>query len=242
MDAIFVVGTGRSGTHFTLRCLREFTQAEDYLGGAEHSRTLRRVAITAMKGKPLSGLACLRYRWLAARARRGDKVFLDQHHPNLFHVDQLAALIPGAVFLYPDRPAVQIVASMLRHKGVSNWYADIRSGKLDLPYPNPFFGLSSADEATSLPPHLLAMRRVLAHRRRAEAERQRNPGRFRFVPYADLVTDRQATFAQVFTAEERLQLGPTVALEKSEPNALKKYLDVLTPSQIAEIEAADDRL
>jgi hypothetical protein len=68
VDAIFAVGTGRSGTYFTLRCLREFAQAEDFLGGAGHSSTLRRVALTAMKGKPLPALTCLRYRRLAARA------------------------------------------------------------------------------------------------------------------------------------------------------------------------------
>jgi len=128
---------------------------------------------------------------------------------------------------------------MLRHKSVSNWYAEIRSGKLDLPFPNPFFRLVSTEEATTLPLRLLALRRVPAHRQRAEEDRKRNPDRFRFVPCADLVTDRKAAFEKVFTAEELHHLGQTASREKSQPDALTKFLDVLTPTRVAEIEAMD---
>jgi hypothetical protein len=238
MDAVFVTGTGRSGTHFTLRCLREFTAAQDYLGGREHRPTLHRVALAAMQGRPLPGRVMLRYRGLMLRARMGGRVFLDQHHPNLYHVPQLARAFPAAVFVYPDRPAVQIVASMLQHEGVSAWYDRIRSGDLILPWPNAFFGLTGPEQARDLPPHMLALARVLAHRRQALALAAAMPGHMRILPYEDLVHDRAAAFARAFSAAELATLGPVRPAEPSQPGSLTKYRDILTPAQIDEIAAA----
>lgn len=241
LRAVFVVGTGRSGTHFTCRVLREFTGADDFLGGHEHRATLQAVALSAIAGRALPLRARAHYRWFGLRARATGKVLLDQHHPNLFHVPEILSLLPGTIFLFPDRPALQIVASMLRHGGVSAWYDQIRAGTLPLATPDLFFGLTSAAEAVSLPPHLLALRRVQAHRAHAQAMRAAYPDQFRFVAFESLVTDRDAELARVFSAPELAQLGPRRPAEASRPEVLSKYHDVLSPDQIAQIEASEAR-
>lgn len=239
LRAIFVVGTGRSGTHFTCRVLREFPGAEDFLNGREHRATLRAVALSAIAGQALPLRARLHYRWYGLRARARGKVLLDQHHPNLYHVPEILSLLPGTIFLYPDRPALQIVASMLRHGGVSAWYDQIRAGTLPRATPDVFFGLTRADEAVSLPPHLLALRRVQAHRARATSMQAAYPDRFRFVGFQALVTDRDAELARVFSPSELARLGPRRPTEASRPEVLSKYRDVLNPDQIAEIAALE---
>lgn len=48
MDAVFIVGTGRSGTHFTCRSILGFSNAFDPHNGRECLETLRSVAQAAI--------------------------------------------------------------------------------------------------------------------------------------------------------------------------------------------------
>lgn len=242
LRAVFVTGTGRSGTHFTARVLREFAGADDFLAGREHRPTLQRVARAAMAGAGLPPRALAHYRWFALRARLLRRVLIDQHHPNLFHVPQILSLLPQTIFLYPDRPAVQVVASMLRHGGVSGWYDQIRAGQLALAQPDLFFGLTSAEEATSLPPHILALRRVQAHRCRALAMQKTYPERFRFVDFNALVLDRDAELRRVLTVAELAVMGQRRPAEASRPDVLSKYHEVLSPRQILDIKDSEAAL
>ena len=115
--------------------------------------------------------------------------------------------VPDAVFVYPDRPAVQVVASMLTHRGVSGWYQKLSSGELTVPYANRFFGLDSADQLRTEPVHRLCWYRVSAHKEAALEARRRHGDRVRFVDYESLVRDRVAVLSVVFSPEELRHSG-----------------------------------
>lgn len=239
MRGLFVVGTGRSGTHFTLRLLRGFAGTRDPLEGREDHGVLMDVARAAIRHRLPPGRTANRYRALLADP---GGVLLDQHHPNLFFARHWAELFEGIVFVYPSRPTHQIVASMLRHEGVMGWYRYARDWRrvLDpVPFPNRFLGLERRSEIASLPPHILCARRVIAHRRAFEAARAALGDAVRAVDYEALVRDPEAELARVFTAAERARLGAFERLERPDPASLTKYRDVLSEGEVAEIAALE---
>lgn len=239
MRALFIVGTGRSGTHFTCRLLSGFDNVRDPFEGREDARLLRAVAGAALRHASLPERALRHYRRQLDAAGAGG-VFIDQHHPNLFHVDQLLGVCPDLVFLFPDRPVPQVVASMLRHAGVLSWYR--RRHTWFAPFPNRFLGIGRRADVRQMPLHLLCAHRVIGHKRRAIELSRRLPGVVRVVDYPGLVRDPTAELARVFAADERARLGAFELREKPSPASLDKYRSVLEPEQVDEILALERTL
>ena len=240
MNAVFVAGTGRSGTHFTVRLLNGFAFAHDPLGGKENPKNLWDIATAAIHHRLPSRATTDNYRDCLDR---NDGVFLDQHHPNLFFAQHWAEMFDGVVFLYPRRPTHQIVASMLRHKGVMSWYSYAQNWRRRwlhrVPYPNRFLGLTRALDISSLPTHLLCAHRAIAHRRAYETAVAQRGADLRSLDYEALVDDPLAEFSRVFKESELDRLGDFTLLERPNRELLTKYRDVLDDRQVAEIEALE---
>lgn len=240
MKAVFVVGTGRSGTHFTVRLLSGFANAHDPLGGYENPRILMDIAKAAIHHR-LPSQAVTRY--YRDRLSDIDGVFLDQHHPNLFFVQNYVKMFDGIVFLYPRRPAYQVVGSMFRHGGVMSWYHYAQQWPRRwfdrIPYPNQFLGLARFSDISTLPPHLLCAHRVIAHRKAYESAAKRADTDLRSVDYVALVDDPLAEFSQAFSPRELERLGEFTLVEKPKKESLTKFHDVLDDRQVAEIQALE---
>jgi hypothetical protein len=236
LKAIFVVGTGRSGTHFTARLLNGFARAYDPLDGKENPQILKDVARAAIHHHLPSYATAAYYRRYLENA---PVVFLDQHHPNLFFMGHWAAMFDGIVFLYPHRPTYQVVASMLRHDGVMRWYEYARKWPQRtfrrLPYPNRFLGVDSFVDLDALPAHLLCAHRVMAHERVYQQQVGPLRGALRSVDYEAMVADPAAALKSVFTPEEAECLGKFTLMERPRSASLSKYRDVLSDAQVAEI-------
>ncbi|NNF25331.1 MAG: hypothetical protein HKN63_11080 [Rhodobacteraceae bacterium] len=238
MKALFVVGTGRSGTHFTVRVLNGFENTYDPMAGRENSGILRDVARAAIHHRLPSKKTTKYYQDLLG-SQTG--VLLDQHHPNLFFADHWCSIFNDLVFLYVERPTYQVVASMLRHRGVMDWYRYATSWRQRLfnpvPYPNQFLGIKSASEIQSLPVHLLCAHRVVAHKKQFERQSLKLNGALRSINYEALVTDQSAELSRVFSSDEIELLGEFSIIEKPRRDSLSKYLDVLSENEIEEISA-----
>lgn len=243
MKGIFIVGTGRSGTHFTVRLLNGFRNTRDPLGGEENLPILMDIAKAAIHHRQPSASTRDYYARLLAEA---DGVVLDQHHPNLFFAEHWARQFDGLVFLYPQRPAYQVVASMLRHTGVLKWYRyaqEWRQRTINrIPYPNRFLGLDRYSDIRRLPPHLLCAHRVIAHRRAFDNAKGRMGHALRSVDYEALVMDPLAEFTRVFDPSELAALGEFELLETPRPSSLTKFHDVLSEAQVADIQALENEL
>jgi hypothetical protein len=234
VKAIFIVGTGRSGTHFTARLLAGFAHVRDPWNGEESDVVRREVAFSAVHHRQL-GKAAVNYFAGQLWATGPNEVFLDQHHPNLFHIPQLLRVESDAIFLYPRRPIEQIVASMLTHRSVLSWYQFAERNPI--PFPNAFLGLESADQMTHLAQHVLCAKRVLAHERKFAEMTQLYPDKVRAVDYVALVETPQRALEQLFSSAELARLGPYAPKIDAEKSSLTKYQQVLTPAQIAEVKA-----
>jgi len=126
---VFVVGTGRSGTHWLARSLRDSgfsCSMEAHLATANNIVLYNR-----------------RFLWPKLIDRlREDKRIVDKSHVLLWEVEKLAEEFPDALFIAIKREKAAIVRSMLRHPEVRAWCANFR--RLNIPFPNRMLGCDSA--------------------------------------------------------------------------------------------------
>ncbi|WP_146681714.1 hypothetical protein [Thioclava sp. F28-4] len=246
MRAIFVVGTGRSGTHFTTRLLNGFKNINDPQKGREHPRILKDVAQAAIHHKLPSSTTENYYR---EHISKDGPIFLDQHHPNLFFTQHWSKKFEGITFIYPNRPTHQVVASMLRHQGVMEWYKYATNWKHRLryskgcgrpfltppPFPNLFLGIENSAEIRDLPIHLLCARRVIAHRLAYIRAGKDINSDMRSINYENLVGDPEKEFSRVFSNDEIEALGSFERREIPERGSLSKFREILNDKEVFEI-------
>ncbi|MGC6390759.1 MAG: hypothetical protein ACON5C_02985 [Alphaproteobacteria bacterium] len=240
MEAIFIIGTGRSGTHFTCRSLAGFKNIFDPLQGKEHGQHLSRIARAAIHHQHYPAKASKYY--LCIKNNLGmNQIFVDQHHPNLFFTDTLTDIFPHLIFLYPDRPIHQIVSSMLKHSGVLTWYEYAKKyehnrifRKKPVPFFNQFLGIYESSTLHSYKLHQLCALRVIAHKNRAVLLKRRGQD-VRFINYENLIMDQRKEFFSAFTPNELAKLGEFNVAERSQSRSLQKYKEVLSQQQILDI-------
>lgn len=237
MKAIFIVGTGRSGTHFTTNALSGFSNFYDPLNCREYDNVLYPIAKAAIGHQNYPSFAKGYYEAIKLSIPSG-KVFVDQHHPNLFFVNDLVNIFDDVTFLCPRRDILQIVSSMLQHSGVMSWYnyfhANYSRNPNLAPFPNKFLGVASFEQLNSLEPHQLCAYRVVAHYKEMRSLTLKYDS-CRFFNYSDLVADQYGTFASIFNKDELDSLGKFNPSIKSDPLTLYKYQNHLTNNQIDDI-------
>ena len=119
---IFIVGTGRSGTHFLDRCLISHPHLTDLTGGKENQYIFRDVvsAATDMQiREKYSQRIIKKYRVLQKAA--APSLLVDQCHPSLWLSDSLMLAFPGAFFLGLIRNPMSVAYSTMHHGGVKAW-------------------------------------------------------------------------------------------------------------------------
>lgn len=232
---IFIVGNGRTGTNFLCRSLLGFANVDDFMDGQENHAVRHQVTLAALHHEPLSKDTMDYYRSHIKKANNQGKIFLDQSHPNLFHVEQLLDDFLKSLFLATDRPIEQVVSSMLRHKSVMGWfdYAKSHTGHR-CRFPNQFLGVSTKDHLNK-PKHLLCAMRVIAHNKKRQDLIERHPGVVRLIKFTSLVKDQIGTLRDIFTTREFSALGLFEMSLQSEQSVLKKYKENLSDQMLKEI-------
>lgn len=191
---VFVVGTGRSGTHWLGRILashaafRVTIESEPHFGWATRMATHPKLQERLLDRHVW---AYLKQRIRSVPLRYGDK-----SHPNIWIADRLADRIRGAVFLGVNRNPYAVVASMLQHDGVLSWIERWE----ELPLPSPFLGVEAGEEDRyrSLPLAAKCALRWKSHQERMVDLVQQLGPRLHVVSYEDLIlrTERELTSLQ----------------------------------------------
>lgn len=191
---IFVIGTGRSGTHWL----------GDVIGAHPQARqAVERWPIfhwaTAMAVDPRQRDVLLE-RYLrhheAAQLVAGRRRLVDKSHPVIWLVEPLAARFPHAQFVAIERSPYGVVASMLRHPEVLGWSQD----PAGLPFPNDFLGATEEDPGVFLsrPIEERCALRWASHHARLERLRAELPAdRILSVTYESLHVDTAANLARI---------------------------------------------
>lgn len=133
---IFVVGSGRSGTHWLGHILASHPDLHVTI---EDPRFFTSATAMAMNPQLQSELLPELVRGYRAEAANvAPKRLADKSHPNIWHAEQLLAALPEALFVGIQRDPWGTSASMLQHTGVLGWHRRWR----EFPVPNRFLGIT----------------------------------------------------------------------------------------------------
>jgi len=134
---VFVIGSGRSGTHLIGRIIGSHPEFDAYL---EHERTfglVTKIATQQVSRKKIDKLIS-EYSKLFAKSKY--EHIVEKSHPNIWLVEELVAAFPQARFVGIYRDVYSTVASMLKHEGVSAWFDILPQNKT-----NPFLGINEVN-------------------------------------------------------------------------------------------------
>lgn len=134
---IFIIGTGRSGTHWVGQILASHPDIHVTV----EQDPMFRWAIT-MALHPNSRAELLPQLIKCYRDEHDEVLprhYADKSHPNIWIAQELSQGLPDALFLAIERNPYATIASMLQHKGVQQWFARWR----EFPVPNRFLGLTA---------------------------------------------------------------------------------------------------
>lgn len=144
---IFILGTGRSGTHLLARTLGSSSKVDANIENSDFFKQLTYSAINKNK-KSDKDIINLLIRYNNFLDDSKSNIILDKTHPNLWLVDYIDKVIDNPFYIGIYRNVYATVNSMLNHKGVLKWYDE-----LDLSKPNEFLGITeqNINEFSSLP-------------------------------------------------------------------------------------------
>ncbi len=158
------------------------------------------------------------------------EVYVDKSHPNIWIAEKLQHSFPQALFLGIQRDPYATVASMKRHKGVSDWHARWR----EFPVPNRFLGISeeiAADYEDLSQVKKLAMR-WLAHRDRLQYLRPILAGSLLTIDYEQFAAEPEQIVGQL---EKFLQLSQPLYVPEVRIASLTNWQTELSEQEIEEI-------
>jgi len=227
---IFIIGYGRSGTHWLARTLATHTEIRATIEVQPIFSMVKEMALNFHLEKKYFWQLILRYRWqiLISKPKR----YLDKSHPNLWLAEKLAKAFPTAVFLGIERNPYATVASAMVHKG---GYA-IRRRWRDFPIPNQFLGIDCQTAKTyeNMPAEEKYSLSWLSHHKRMDALKEAFGDSLMVITYEDFalqtneVLDRLETFLGLDSPIEK----PEVKLD-----SLWKWETQLSDMQINNIYA-----
>lgn len=138
---IFIVGTGRSGTHLVGYILGSHPDVRATIEVNPGFRWVTEMAINPSTREKHYWKLVWYYRWQHFRSVPNH--YVDKSHPNLWIAHRLAETFPKALFLGIQRNPYATVASMINHEGVRKWH----ERWLEFPIPNRFLGIAESDVA-----------------------------------------------------------------------------------------------
>jgi hypothetical protein len=159
---IFVIGTGRSGTHWLGYSLGDHPEVRATIEVRPIFDWSTQMALNpSLEPQLFSGMVRA-YRWQLFHSP--PRLYLDKTHPNIWIAEKLKDAFPHALFLGIERDPYGTVASMMRNPGVADWHKRWK----EFPIPNRFLGI---DEETAkvyddIPLAAQCAMRWVAHRRR----------------------------------------------------------------------------
>jgi hypothetical protein len=234
--SLFIVGTGRSGTHLLCETLDRFENAVDPLRGSENRDLLYTIALAAIQHAKFPSYASQYYK-SEIHGNTPANIFIDQHHPNLFFTNELKQIDSTATFIYLYRPTVQIVASMLKHSGVLGWYK--LAEQINYPIPNQYLGLHHNYTKLTMPTWKLCALRALQHLKKGLTLHRK--GHVNWLDYRDLLEQPQEALRRCLGRTYQA-LGDATVMPNMKAASLSKYKSVLSNQQITSIQIIEKKI
>lgn len=225
---VFVLGTGRSGTHWIAYVLQAHPQIRATIEKEPMFSWATQMALDPSMKQALFPKLVRRYRWehfVSAPAH-----YVDKSHPNMWLAEELATVFEDALFVGIERGVYATVASMLKHKGVLEWHRNWQK----FPIPNAFLGITSgmAEYYDKLPLAAKCSFRWKSHRERMRSLKTKLKGRLLVIQYEELI---QNTGTNLQKLETFLDLDAPIPIPRINRESLDKWKNQLTDSEIEQI-------
>ena len=226
---VFVIGTGRSGTHWLGYTLRNHPEIRATIEGRPMFKLSTRMALNPTLEEKLFGRLLVAYKWQIFRS--SPRLYLSKSHPNIWLVEKLKDAFPQSLYLGIERNPYATVASMIKHKKVSEWHLRWR----EFPIPNRFLGITSElkDTYESIPFASKCAMRWLAHHKRM-IELKDILGDDLFIIYYEIFAqDTEKTIKQL---QKFLGLNSPIPIPNVKTESLNKWKDQLSKEEIIQIQ------
>lgn len=226
---IFVLGSGRSGTHWLGHILESHPKLHVTIEDPRWFAHVTQMAMDATTRPALFPSLIAAYRDEASRV--APLQFADKSHPNIWLAETLADALPGSKFVGIQRDPWGTVASMLQHAGVSSWHDRWR----DFPVPNHFLGITE-ELAQVYNTYSVATKSALrwrSHNAQMLKLQTSLGNRLLVLHYDTLFTDPDRHLASLAAHLELAQPFPPVVVKA---DSLQKWRSQLTSEQLIDIQ------
>lgn len=225
---VFVLGTGRSGTHwlgFTLEAHPEIHATIEERPAFTWSTEM---ALNPKSEERLYGLLVLIYKWQVFNS--APKLFLDKSHPNIWIAEKLKRSFPKALFVGIERNPYATVASMLKHRGVLDWQERWQ----EFPIPNRFLGISPelAESYATIPLAAQCAIRWQAHHIRMSELTEVLGDALMVISYEMFARNPAQSVADL---QEFLKLSTPIPVPDVRQDSLDKWKEQLSAEEIEQI-------
>lgn len=226
---VFVIGTGRSGTHWLGYSLANHPEVRSTVEEEPMFGLSKKIALNPPLEDELFDKLVKAYRKQLDKTRK--PVYLDKSHPNIWIAERLKAAFPDALFVAIERNPYATVASMMKHRAVSAWHARWR----EFPLPNRFLGISTEDAKhyDELPLPSQCAKRWVAHHERLNLLRERLGSALFQVSYETFANSPESVIQDL---QRFLRLENPLPLPDVKSESLDKWKTQLTAEQIKQIE------
>ncbi|WP_332694840.1 sulfotransferase family protein [Halalkalibacter lacteus] len=227
---IFVIGTGRSGTHWVGHILQSHPNIHVSIEKPEIFNRVTNMALNNTTKKEL-------FPQLVELYRKEQKIaypkhYADKSHPNIWLAEELAATFPNAKFIGIYRNPYATVASMLKHQGVQMWYKKWS----DYPIPNRFLGITNENvndfKQMSLP--VKCALRWQSHKLQLNYLETTLKERLHIISYEKLIRQHKAEAKKLQTFLKLIKPFPSIQIKKE---SLNRWKSELSKSMCKEIES-----
>ena len=227
---IFVIGTGRSGTHWLGHSLGNHPEVRATIEVHPMFGLSTRMALDPSLEEKLFPKLVRAYKRQLFRA--APRLYLDKTHPNIWLAEKLKDAFPNALFVGIERNPYATVASMMQHKGVSAWHKRWR----EFPVPNRFLGITGdmEEKYDDIPFASQCAMRWVAHKARMN--------QLRSSLKEDLLAISYESFAQntdhvIHELEKFLGVNKPIPVPTVKTESLHKWKEQLKGDEIEQIKA-----
>lgn len=230
---IFIIGTGRSGTHLIGRTVSSHPKIDGFI---EHPNFF---ILSALIGAfqdiaPFSMETMLKKRlakrYLKELEQNPMDFVMDKSHANIWIAEYLAKKIPNSLFVGVYRDALPTVSSMLKHKDVMRWYKILPQARK-----NRFLGITDANKKSfrNFSIEEKCVQRWASHREELFRLRQVLPkDRYMLIKYEEFM-NKPGEFLQELASF--IGIDNSFEYEKLEEESLDKWKSNLGKTQIKNV-------
>jgi len=227
---IFVIGTGRSGTHWLGQSLGNHPEIRATVEEQPMFDLATRMALNPALERTLFDKLVSAYKWQLLKS--APRLYLDKTHPNIWLAEKLRVAFRRALFLGIERNPYATVASMMKHDGVSAWHTRWR----EFPVPNRFLGITPelAKRYDKIPRAAQCAIRWLAHRDRMNVLRRTLGSSLMVISYERFADSTAQTIRQL---QQFLGLATPIPVPHAKRDALHKWQSQLSAEEVRQIQS-----